>query len=136
MSTDLYRRLSVKPFSDRRGALCVWEQDRHVPYRIARTYFMYEVPNPVHRGDHAHRRLERTLIALAGAADLALEDGRQQHRLRLDNPAEGIYVPPMVWTDLHNFTADAVILCLASLPYEEADYIRDKQIFLKEKSAQ
>jgi dTDP-4-dehydrorhamnose 3,5-epimerase-like enzyme len=136
MSAALYRRLSVKPFSDSRGALCVWEHDRHVPYRIARTYFMYEVPNPIHRGDHAHRRLERTLIALAGAADLALEDGRQQHRLRLDNPSEGIYVPPMVWTDLHNFTAGAVILCLASLPYDEADYIRDKQIFLKEKSAQ
>jgi hypothetical protein len=136
MSGTLYRRLSVKPFSDSRGALCVWEQERHVPYRIARTYFMYEVPHPIHRGDHAHRRLERTLIALAGSADLGLDDGRQRHRLRLDNPAEGIYVPPMVWTDLHNFTADAVILCLASLPYNEADYIRDKQIFLKEKSTQ
>lgn len=136
MSATLYRRLSVKPFSDSRGALCVWEQERHVPYRIARTYFMYEVPHPIHRGEHAHRRLERTLIALAGSADLGLDDGRQRHRLRLDNPAEGIYVPPMVWTDLHNFTTDAVILCLASLPYNEADYIRDKRIFLKEKSTQ
>jgi hypothetical protein len=135
MTGCLYRRLPVKPFSDSRGALCVWEQERHVPYRIARTYFMYQVPNPIHRGEHAHRQLERTLIALAGGADLKLDDGRQQHRLRLESPAEGIYVPPMIWTDLHNFTADAVILCLASMPYDEADYIRDKQVFLKEKAA-
>lgn len=135
MTGCLFRRLSVKPFCDSRGALCVWEQERHVPYPIARTYFMYQVPNPVHRGEHAHRRLERTLIALAGGADLKLDDGRQQHRLRVESPAEGIYVPPMIWTDLHNFTADAVILCLASMPYDEADYIRDKQVFLKEKAA-
>jgi hypothetical protein len=136
MSDSLYRRLAVRPFSDARGSLCVWEQQRHVPYAIARAYFMFQVPDVIHRGDHAHRRLQRTLIAVAGAADLALDDGRQRHRLRLENPAEGVYVPPMIWTDLHNFTADAVILCLASLPYEEADYIRDRQVFLKEKSVQ
>lgn len=136
MSDSLYRRLTVKPFSDSRGALGVWEQEKHVPYRIVRTYFMYDVPNPIHRGDHAHRRLERTLIALAGSADLALDDGRQQKSMRLQDPAEGIYVPPMVWTDLHGFAPGTVVLCLASLPYDEADYIRDKKIFLEEKSAQ
>ncbi|MGE0152190.1 MAG: FdtA/QdtA family cupin domain-containing protein [Reyranellaceae bacterium] len=136
MSGSLFRRLSVRPFGDSRGALCVWEQQRHVPYRIARTYFMYEVPGGIHRGDHAHRRLERTLVALAGAADLVLDDGRRRQALRLDDPAEGIYVPPMVWTDLHNFTPGTVVMCLASLAYDEADYIRDKQVFLKEISAQ
>lgn len=130
------QRFNVKPFSDDRGALCVWEGTRHVPYRIARTYFMYEVPDSIHRGDHAHRLLERTLIALAGAADLALDDGRTRHKVRLDNPAEGIYVPPMVWTDLHNFQPGTVVLCLASLPYDEADYIRDRHVYLKEVSSQ
>lgn len=133
--TALYRRLAVKPFGDSRGTLCVWEQERHLPYRVARTYFMYEVPDSIHRGDHAHRRLERTLIALCGAVDLTLEADGQRQKLRLDDPAEGIYVPPMVWTDLHNFTPETVVLCLASLPYDEADYIRDKKTFLEEESA-
>jgi len=126
--TDLYRRLEVKPFTDSRGALCVWEP----PHPIARVYFVHGVPDHIHRADHAHRKLERTLIAVAGAADLTVGDGGRLVSLRLDDPAHGIYVPPMVWTDLHNFSANAVVLCLASLPYDEADYIRDRRAFLAE----
>jgi dTDP-4-dehydrorhamnose 3,5-epimerase-like enzyme len=122
------RELSVKPFIDSRGALCVWEP----PHAIARAYFLYGTPDHIHRGDHAHRKLERTLIAVAGAVDLTVDDGKRLISVRLDDPAKGVYVPPMVWTDLHNFSADAVVLCLASLPYDEADYIRDRKAFLAE----
>ena len=126
--TDLYRRLEVKPFIDTRGALCAWEP----PHPIARVYFLYGTPDHIHRGNHAHRRLERTLVAVAGSVDLTVDDGTRLVSLRLDDPSHGIYVPPMVWTDLHNFSANAVVLCLASLPYDEADYIRDRRAFLAE----
>ncbi|MCU0782050.1 MAG: FdtA/QdtA family cupin domain-containing protein [Akkermansiaceae bacterium] len=125
------RLLDLPRVDDCRGSLSFVEGGRHIPFEIRRIYYIYQVPDRHVRGAHAHKALHQIFIALSGSFDLDLEDGRGAKRhIHLSRPDQGFYVGPMVWRELGRFTRDAVCMVLASEVYDEADYFRDKDLFL------
>lgn len=125
------RLLDLPRVDDSRGSLSFVEGGRHIPFEIRRIYYIYRVPDRHVRGAHAHKALHQVFIALSGSFDLDLEDGHGAGRhIHLSRPDQGLYVGPMVWRELGRFTRDAVCMVLASDIYDEADYFRDKDVFL------
>lgn len=114
---------------DPRGNLTFLEGGLHVPFDIRRVYYLYDVPGGSHRGGHAHKELQQLIIALTGSFDVILDDGRDRRRTRLDRAYRGLYVAPMIWRELRNFTSGSVCLVLASAPFDEDDYFRDYSTF-------
>lgn len=110
---------------DPRGNLSFVEGSRHVPFDIARVYWLYDVPGGAERGGHAHRELEQVIIAMSGSFDVVLDDGTISQRFHLNRSYAGLYIPQMVWREIDNFSSGSVCMVLASRPYEEDDYIRD-----------
>lgn len=108
---------------------------RDVPFPVARLYYLYGVPAGQSRGSHAHKALEQLIVAAAGAFDIHLDDGSAQRTVRLDRPDVGLYIPRLIWRELRDFSSGAVCLVLASLPYDEAEYIRDYAEFLTRRRA-
>jgi len=121
---DLPRR------SDRRGILTIVGHD-DIPFSIARIFYVHAIPPGTERGGHAHHVTEQFVLALAGAFELELNDGKSRRSFHLDSPDRGVYVPPIVWDRLHGFTSDAVCLVLASTQYAESDYVRNWSEFLR-----
>ena len=130
MSLADCRLVQLPIVADERGCLSVVEAKDHLPFAIQRVYYLYDVPDQHVRGQHGHRRLQQFMIAMAGAFAVTLDDGRQQHRFHLHRPDEGLYIAPMMWRTLDNFTRDAVCVVLASAAYDETDYLRDYAQFL------
>jgi len=122
--------------SDPRGNLTFIEGDRHVPFTIRRVYYLYDVPGGAERGGHAHRHLEQLIVAMSGSFDVVLDDGTNRTRFHLNRSYNGLYVCPMTWRELDNFSSGSVCMVLASRPYEESDYYRDYERFLEEARAQ
>lgn len=114
---------------DERGNLTFVEGGNHIPFRIERTYFLYDVPGGSVRGSHAHRALEQLIVAVAGSFDVVVNDGRDVTTFSLNRAFVGLYLPPMHWRTLENFASGSVCLVLASQPYDEADYIRSLSEF-------
>ncbi len=114
---------------DDRGNLTFVEADRHIPFRIARVYWIYDVPGGESRGSHAYRELQEVIIALSGSFEVFLDDGMAQKTITLSRAYYGLYVPNMIWRQMHSFSTNAVALVLASLPYNVDDYIRDYDQF-------
>ncbi len=115
---------------DPRGKLTFIEGARHVPFSIRRVYWVYDVPGGERRGaGHAYRELEEVVIALSGGFDVVVDGGRGTRRYHLDRAHLGLYVPRLVWRSLENFSTNGVCLVLASLPFSEADYVRDYREF-------
>ena len=121
---DLVRLVDLPKVSDPRGNLTFVEGHTHVPFDIARVYYLYDVPGGESRGGHAHKQLEQLVIAASGSFDIVLNDGAQERRVSLNRSYVGLYVPRMVWRELENFSSGSVCLVLASRPYEEDDYYR------------
>ena len=118
--------IELPTFSDpARGNLTVIESKQGIPFAIARVFFIRGVPKDCERGAHAHRRTEQLLIAIAGSFFLDLTNASQDRTFRLREPHRAIYVPPMIWARLRDFSTGAVCLVLASAPYDPTDYIRD-----------
>lgn len=116
---------------DMRGNLTAAEVGKGLPF-VPRRYFMvYDVPNGRVRGEHAHRALKQFLVCLRGECSIIVDDGRRREEIVLDTPQLGLYVPPMVWAVQYNYSPDAMLLVLASAPYEARDYIRDYDEFLR-----
>lgn len=109
---------------DPRGNLTFIEQERHVPFRIARVYWIYDVPGGEKRGGHAFKEQEEVIIALSGSFDVLLDDGTAQKIVHLNRAYKGLYVPRMIWRRMQNFSTNAVAYVLASCPYDEMDYVR------------
>lgn len=114
---------------DQRGRLTIVEGDRHVPFPIKRIYYLTDFSPGTTRGSHAHKALEQVMVAVSGSFDVYLSDGREEWTHRLDRPHVGLYMAPYVWHDIRNCSADAVCLMLASMPYDESDYIRNFEQF-------
>lgn len=114
---------------DERGNLTFVEAGHHIPFRMARVYWIYDVPGGESRGSHAYRELEEVIIALSGSFEVLLDDGREQKTFTLNRAYYGLYVPSMIWRQMHSFSTNAVALVLASLPYRVDDYIRDYDQF-------
>lgn len=106
----------------------------HVPFPIRRAYWVYDVPGGEERGGHAYRTLEEFIVALSGSFDVVLDDATATRTIRLSRSYFGVYVPPMVWRSLVDFSTNAVCLVLASERYSEDDYIRDHEAFADEKA--
>jgi len=125
------RPIDLPVVHDARGDLTFVEGGRHVPFAIARVYYLYNVPVDSRRGGHAHHALEQVIFALSGSFRIRLHDGRgwQEHWLR--DPRRGLLVERLVWREMDGFSQGAVCMVLASLPYDEADYIRDFDAFLR-----
>ena len=107
------------------GELSFIEAERHVPFEIRRVYYLYDVPAGGLRGGHAHLQLQQLLVALSGSLDVVVNDGHSEARFRLLHRNQGLYLPRMVWRDLENFSGGAVCMVLASLHFDESDYIRN-----------
>ncbi|RUP14657.1 MAG: WxcM-like domain-containing protein [Methylobacterium sp.] len=118
---------------DPRGALTPIEAERDVPFPIRRVYFIYDVCHGAVRAGHSHKALQQILIAVSGSFTVHLDDGRTRQSFLLSRPNIGLYVPRMFWRDIDNFSGGAVCLALASDHYEESDYYRDYEAFLRAK---
>lgn len=117
--------------SDPRGNLTFIEGTRTIPFEIKRVYYLYDVPGGAHRGGHGHRALKQVLIAMSGSFDIVLDDGHRQRRFHLNRSYYGLYIPPMTWREMDNFSSGSVCMVLASDYYDEADYFREHQDFLE-----
>lgn len=131
MSNELVRFLDMPVVADPRGNLCFIESGQHVPFEIKRVYYLYDVPSQSTRAGHAHHALHQLLIALSGSFDVRLHDGTRDERVTLNRPNRGLHIGPGTWRDIDNFSSGAVCLVLASAHYDESDYIRDFDDFLR-----
>lgn len=124
-------KLIVLPkISDPRGNLSFIEGGQHIPFDIKRVYYLYDVPGGSDRGSHAHKNLNQFIVAMSGSFDVGLDDGKEKKRFHLNRSYYGLYVCPMMWRELDNFSSGAVCMVLASAHFSEADYIRDYSQFL------
>ena len=129
MDRKLAKFVDLPVVSDPRGNLCFMESMAHVPFDIARVYYLYDVPSGSVRAGHAHRALHQLLIAISGSFDVRLHDGTREEVVTLNRPYRALHIGPMQWRELDNFAAGSVCLVLASTPYDESDYIRDFETF-------
>lgn len=120
-----------KHHSDRKGNLTVVENLKTVPFDVKRTYYLYDVPGGESRGGHAHKGLNQLIIAVSGSFTVTLDDGNVKRTFHLNRPYQGLYIVPGIWRTLDDFSSGSVCLVLASQEYDEGDYIRDYQCFLR-----
>ena len=125
MGIDQCRIMDLPKISDARGNLIFIESGRHLPFEFRRVYYLYDVPGGSERGGHAHRTLHQFLIAMSGSFDVILDAGRGRQRFQLNRSYYGLYIAPMVWREIENFSSGSVCLALVSDFFSEADYIRD-----------
>jgi hypothetical protein len=125
------RIIDLPRITDPRGNLTFIEGGGHVPFDINRIYYLYDVPGGAERAAHGHRRLEQLIIAMSGSFDISIDDGREKRRFHMNRSYYGLYICPMMWRDIDNFSSGSVCLVLASRHYEEEDYYRDYGDFLR-----
>lgn len=123
------RLIDLPRFPDRRGNLSFIEEERHVPFRIVRSYWIYDVPGGEVRGGHAYRENQEFIVALSGSFDVVLDDGKEEKVFTLNRSYYGLYVPEGMWRQMRNFSTNSLALVLASIPYTPEDYIRDYEEF-------
>lgn len=123
--------ISFPPHGDDRGQLVAVEQFKDLPFDIKRVYYIYDTLPGVRRGFHAHRNLEQVLICVHGSCKIHLDNGFETAQVTLDKPYEGLYISNDMWREMYDFSEGAVLLVLASQYYDESDYIRNYEDFLK-----
>jgi len=128
---DDVRIIELPRIADPRGNLTFIEGENHVPFEIARVYYLYDVPGGESRGGHAHLQLQQLIIAMSGSFDVRLDDGQKERTFSLNRSYYGLYIPRMVWRELDNFSSGSVCTVLASRPYEAEDYIYDYDEFVR-----
>lgn len=120
-----------QPHGDERGQLIALEEFNDIPFRIKRVYFMYDTAPGVVRGKHAHKNLQQILFCVHGSCTVLLDNGTEKKVVPLEKPYEGLYVANYMWREMYDFSADAVLMVLASELYDESDYIRNYDDFLE-----
>lgn len=118
------RMIELPKIQNQKGNLTFVEGKRHVPFDIKRVYYLYDVPGGAERGGHAHKKLHQFMIAMSGSFDVVLDDGAEKKRYHLNRSYQGLYIGPMIWRELDNFSSGAVCMVLASDVYKESDYYR------------
>lgn len=124
------RIIDLPKIADARGNLTFVEGNNHIPFDIRRVYYLYDVPGGAERGGHAHKELHQLIIAMSGSFDVVLNDGNETRRIHLNRSYFGLYVCPMIWRELDNFSSGSVCMVLASNTYAESDYYRDYDEYL------
>lgn len=132
-SIDDCKIIELPKISARQGNITPVEGIKTIPFDIRRVYYLYDVPGGETRGGHAHKGLQQLIVSVMGSFDVILNDGRQRKTVSLNRAYYGLYIPPMIWRELENFSSGGICLVLASQLYGEDDYIREYDQFLKEK---
>lgn len=127
----LIKLIDFPPLGDERGSLVALESNNTVPFDIKRVYFLFGTKEGVSRGFHAHQALKQVAVCVTGKCRMLLDDGKEKAEVWLDSSTKGILIESMVWREMHDFSDDCVLLVLASEYYDEADYIRDYDDFIK-----
>lgn len=125
--------IELPKISERKGAITPIYSGEHVPFEIERVFYLYDVPGGEGRGAHAHKKLHQFMVSVMGAFEVVMDDGTETKRVRLDRAYYGLHVPPMIWAHEENFSSGGICLVLASMSYDENDYIRNYNTFLREK---
>ena len=126
--------IELPKFADPRGNLSFVEQLNHIPFEIKRTYWIYDVPGGESRGGHAFRQNEEFIVALSGAFDVIVDDGKERKTFALNRSYYGLYIPAGLWREMANFSTNSLALEFGSIHYDRADYVEDYEQFLKLKS--
>ena len=130
---DNPRIIQLPKYLDARGNLSVIEELKEIPFKIERTYWIYDVPGGEHRGGHAYKKNQEFIVALSGSFDVILDDGKEKQTFHLNRSYYGLYVPKFFWREMENFSTNSLALVLASTKYDVNDYIRDYVEFSKMK---
>ena len=117
---------------DERGSLIAVENNKEIPFKIKRIYYIFNTQKNVSRGFHAHKKLKQVAICVKGKCRIVLDDGKNQESVWLDSPEKGLLIQDLTWREMHDFSNDCVLLVLASELYNESDYIRNYDEFLLE----
>ncbi len=123
------RIIELPKIPDQRGNLTFIEEENHIPFKIERTFWIYDVPGGENRGGHAYRETEEFIVALSGSFTVLLDDGHEQKAFHLSRSYYGLYVPKMIWREMTDFSTNSLALVLASTPYSAKDYIRSYNEF-------
>jgi dTDP-4-dehydrorhamnose 3,5-epimerase-like enzyme len=128
---SLIKTVDLKPLGDNRGSLVALESNKTIPFDIKRVYYIFGTKQLVSRGFHAHRNLSQVAICVTGSCRFVLDNGKRSEEILLDNSTTGLLIEGLTWREMHDFSADCVLLVLASEYFDEADYIRDYKEFLE-----
>jgi hypothetical protein len=126
----MIKLINLPKIPDDRGNLSFIEEENHIPFKIKRTYWIYDVPGGEYRGSHAFKESEEFIVALSGSFDVILHDGKEETKFSLNRSYYGLYIPKLHFRRLENFSTNSLALIMASTPYNENDYIRDFNEFL------
>lgn len=125
------RIITLPKIIDKRGNLSFFEHPRQLPFEIARTYWIYDVPGGENRGSHAFKEQQEFIVALSGSFDVVLHDGEKEQKFELNRSYYGLYIPKMYWRTLENFSTNALALIVSDKGFDQNDYIRDFEEFKK-----
>ncbi|MBR6972689.1 MAG: WxcM-like domain-containing protein [Bacteroidales bacterium] len=131
MTVEDCKIIELPRFLDARGNLSFVEQNNHIPFEIKRTYWIYDVPGGEERGGHAFRQNEEFIVALSGAFDITVDDGQQKKTFTLNRSYYGLYIPKGLWRTMENFSTNSFALEFGSTHYQQEDYIREYDEFIK-----
>ena len=131
MNTTTVQLINLPKLLDPRGNLSFIEEENHVPFKIERVYWIYDVPGGEVRGGHAFKQQQELIVALSGSFDVVVDDGLQKQKYSLNRSYVGLYIPAGLWRDMENFSTNSVAMVLSSTMYSENDYIRSYDEFLK-----
>ena len=131
MSETLIQRVNIPQRGDARGGLSVIELGGALPFLVRRVYWIHATKPGVSRGFHAHKKLQQLCVCVAGSVRLSLFDGRREESVVLDSSSQGLLIGPGLWREMHDFSPDCVLMVFADAEYDEADYIRDRDQFIR-----
>lgn len=123
--------IDLPKYLDLRGNLSFIEEDTHLPFKIKRVYWIYDVPGGEIRGGHAFKETEELIVALSGSFDVVLNDGKEEYKFSLNRSYYGVLIPKMIWRKIENFSTNSLAMIIASTDFDEMDYIRDFEEFKK-----
>ncbi len=129
MIHEQVKNINLPKIIDERGNLTFIEDEVHIPFKIKRTYWIYDVPGGEIRGGHAYKENQEFIVALSGSFDVILDDGITRHVYSLNRSYCGLYVPKGIWRQMQNFSTNSLALVLASTQYSPSDYIHDYEVF-------
>lgn len=130
MGIEICKLVELPKISDPRGNLTFIESGKHITFDIKRVFYLYDVPGGAERAGHALKTCQQFLIAMSGSFDVVLDDGYERKRFHLNRSYTGIYIAPMIWRELDNFSSGSVCMALASTFYDASDYYRGYEEFL------